>query len=106
MTDFDLPSSDHTVGAKVSPTTYSALPLRRSEKQIRLLHLKPGKFQAPLQAHLEIVSLSSNPQYEALSYVWGTPATQKRILLNDESFEIPITENLWACLQRLRDRRR
>lgn len=40
-------------------------------QSIRLLLLLPGEFNADIHFKLEHILLADNPQYEALSYVWG-----------------------------------
>lgn len=40
------------------------------------------------------------PEYEALSYTWGTQDGSANIMVNDQSF--PVTPNLLAALQQLR----
>jgi hypothetical protein len=44
--------------------------------------------------------LSNDPDYEALSYVWGDPHITKQIILSDKKFNVTI--NLEAALRRLR----
>jgi hypothetical protein len=44
--------------------------------------------------------LRNNPDYEALSYVWGDPHITKQIILSDKKFHV--TTNLEAALRRLR----
>jgi hypothetical protein len=41
------------------------------ENSIRLLRLLPGEHSDEIHCQLMAVSLSDNPEYEALSYVWG-----------------------------------
>ena len=52
---------------------YSALDEEASE--IRLMTLLPGRFEDDISITLETVTLTKKhiPQYEALSYVWGSP---------------------------------
>ncbi|MCJ1436819.1 hypothetical protein MMC27_006201 [Xylographa pallens] len=57
-------------------------PLDRGRRQIRLARLAPSKKhndQPSLSLH--IVSLDENPDYEALSYVWGDPKVTTPIQL-------------------------
>lgn len=67
---------------------------------IRLLHLRPGSFDAQLQCHLKYVNLQDDPTYEALSYVWGDPLSQEIIKINEQPWSI--TTNLGDALRRLR----
>jgi hypothetical protein len=45
-------------------------------REIRLVVLKVSHSEGQVLAFLNIVSLDSEPYYEAISYVWGTPVTQ------------------------------
>ena len=50
------------------------MPLDRERRQIRLVHLAPStQLDEQPCCSLEIVSLDEDPQYDALSYVWGDP---------------------------------
>ncbi|TQN72866.1 Heterokaryon incompatibility protein 6, OR allele [Colletotrichum shisoi] len=74
-----------------------------SGDQIRILELLPSGDEgpaAPLRGHVYIVSLSSNPDYEAVSYVWGKPDGRTNIEVSGRSFGI--SSNLDALLRRLR----
>ena len=55
----------------MKPYKYSNL---NGEDQIRLLHLLPGPASAEICIRIETVTLSADPlpQYEALSYAWGS----------------------------------
>lgn len=89
--------SSHEVGFK-SP--YS--PIDSENGEIRLLELLPGKFDDVIQMRLVPHNLSDESlvPYEALSYVWGTPITSSRALLNDVA--ITSTPNLECALRHLR----
>ncbi|KAI1866277.1 uncharacterized protein JN550_007665 [Neoarthrinium moseri] len=69
-------------------------------RQIRLLHLLPGVWDDQVSCELHVASLDDTPEYQALSYVWGSPETTKLILLH--GCEVPVTTNLHAALRRLR----
>ncbi|KAF2423390.1 heterokaryon incompatibility, partial [Tothia fuscella] len=43
--------------------------------------------------------LRDKPDYDALSYAWGTPNLSAQIVLNNESF--PVTQTLFAALQQI-----
>lgn len=85
--------------------SYPRLPFDEGKKQIRLLHLAPELHTAQLRGTLEVVALSDQPHYEALSYTWGAYAAQDRpkIVLNG-SHAVELTENLTRALRRLRHR--
>ena len=70
------------------------------EQQIRLLTLLPGNLDEPLQGELNVVSLSDNTKYEAISYSWESRELPATILCNGQ--RIPITSNLHAALDLFR----
>jgi hypothetical protein len=66
----------------------------------RVVILLPGKYQDGLQCDFQTYQVSSPPEYEALSYVWGT---QSRALpLLSDGKHIFITGTLDIALRRLR----
>ncbi|KAF7869936.1 hypothetical protein EAF04_004720 [Stromatinia cepivora] len=76
-------------------------PLRSDLCQIRRLALQPAvSFDDTLHGNLDVVSLESSPEYEALSYVWGSTTPAKTINLGDHL--ISITPNLDNALRNLR----
>ncbi|KAF7899412.1 hypothetical protein EAE99_012333 [Botrytis elliptica] len=76
-------------------------PLDSDLCQIRRLILQPAaNFDDPLYSHLDIVSLESNPDFEALSYVWGSTTPAKTINLGDRL--VAIGPNLDNALRNLR----
>jgi hypothetical protein len=77
-------------------------PLNKDAREIRLLRLEPGTFEDDLHISLEVVSLDHRPNYEALSYVWGTIRSPRPILVNGHPMKI--TENLDCALRYLRYR--
>ncbi|EEU41820.1 uncharacterized protein NECHADRAFT_54101, partial [Fusarium vanettenii 77-13-4] len=81
---------------------YSAL----QDGHIRLLRLMPNQDEhAPIQCQLFHYHLLDSAKgthlYEALSYVWGSPKKPRFIVTNEG--HLPVTENLYAALSRLRD---
>ena len=86
------------------PYRYSALPLPEAGKHTRLLRLSPGGFLDDLHVELEQVLLDGTPNYEALSYVWGSPADPVPILVGpSREHTISVTQNLATALRYLRD---
>ncbi|ORX92930.1 heterokaryon incompatibility protein-domain-containing protein, partial [Clohesyomyces aquaticus] len=77
--------------------------LDTQRREIRLLALLPGECTDPVSCQLHIDSLDREPLYEALSYVWGDSNEHRTILLDETEF--PVTDNLYAALRRLRNRR-
>jgi hypothetical protein len=82
--------------------TYEELPPR----SIRLLTLHPADYADPIECTIGSAELEAvKDQYDALSYSWGmdpdgSPGREHLILLNDTP--IPITQNLFEGLQRIR----
>jgi len=102
--------------------------LDRSKRYTRILHRHPKTIQGrneggniteatrpesrnagvaiPVQGHLDIrctfalASLDENPDYEALSYVWGDDTTGFRVTVDGSPFFV--TPNLYSALRHLR----
>ncbi|PVH67350.1 hypothetical protein DL98DRAFT_443881, partial [Cadophora sp. DSE1049] len=80
---------------------YEGKPLDASRRQIRLLTLQAGQWHSPICCDLAPQSLDSNPDYQALSYAWGsTDKNTKDITINGRPF--PVLPNLHSILKRLR----
>lgn len=70
--------------------------------EIRVIDISPAK--SPLDSiigHLRVVSLRDQPEYEALSYVWGDSRCTNQIILDGKKFAV--TGNLFEALTQLRD---
>ena len=85
-----------------APYTYQQL---SPGKTIRVLHLQPSSdLDSPIHCTFEEVNLSSpedqSCEYEALSYVWGSPVGNHAIYCEGQT--IFVTENCRAALRRLR----
>ena len=85
---------------------YSPLP----EGWIRLIKLIPNQdSQAPvcidfLDYHLSSELNTERPEYEALSYVWGSDTDRLFAWVgNSHDHSVPMTKNLYAALERLRN---
>ncbi|KAM7185053.1 Heterokaryon incompatibility protein (HET) domain containing protein [Naviculisporaceae sp. PSN 640] len=76
------------------------VPIDHSRHEIRLLAIFPGDWNDQIRAELRPVSLDANPQYRALSYVWGDTNNQPAITVN--GLEFHVTKNLFVALRRLR----
>lgn len=77
-------------------------PLNKEKREIRIVLLQPSEEEDDaLYADLEIVSLASEPEYKAISYVWGDPSHTTDIFLNGG--KVKITKSLGAALRRFRD---
>ncbi|KUJ18513.1 HET-domain-containing protein [Mollisia scopiformis] len=77
---------------------YSYTPL--SARQIRLLHLAPGKNPDPLKISFTASSIDNLPDYQALSYTWDSPAVKHYVLCDAKI--ISVTCNLMSALCQLR----
>ncbi|ORY17602.1 heterokaryon incompatibility protein-domain-containing protein [Clohesyomyces aquaticus] len=75
-------------------------PLAAEKDEIRLLKLRPGTWDEPLQCQFWIVEISQKPDYVALSYVWGDATHSYCIQVDGRP--LGVTENLYSALQRLR----
>lgn len=81
---------------------YEYHPLSKSEKEIRLFRLRSitpatSDHEAKILGSIEHASLLEEPCYTALSYVWGEPVLDSRILLDDGTY-VAITENVLIAL--------
>jgi len=68
--------------------------------ELRLILVEPGDFEEPIRCQLQHVELDRKPDYEAVSYVWGSRSDQESISLNRLRF--PVTTNLSIALRYLR----
>lgn len=76
------------------------MPLDSKQREIRLLQILPGHQQSAIEAKLESVSLNEKPQFNVLSYAWGSSDEQKSILIQDHEFSV--SNHLYQCLVNLR----
>jgi hypothetical protein len=82
-----------------STNEFSYIPLPGTA--IRLITLQPSvNFNSDLSCGISSWSLLENPQYEALSYTWGTSVKSSFVYLDGEHFEI--IANLESALRHLR----
>jgi hypothetical protein len=84
---------------------HQLLPLSVNHTSFRLLELDfssdaASADKATVHATMDIYDFRDAPEYEALSYAWGTQDGSSNIVLNDQWF--PVTPNLLAALQQLR----
>ena len=66
---------------------------------IRLIELHPGNRQSSVVVTFKVFKLEEAPEYDTLSYVWGSPENKGLITCNGQLFTI--TANLLLALQRL-----
>ncbi|PMD33372.1 HET-domain-containing protein, partial [Hyaloscypha variabilis F] len=85
------------------PSQPSPGPLYRPlfSSEIRLIRLRPGRWDDPIACDLITVRLDDKPKFVALSYAWGDAADTQPITLNKQNYNI--TVNLFQGLRRLRD---
>lgn len=67
---------------------------------IRCLILQPGLSDAPLHGKLKVFKLDQNPQYEAISYVWGSGVRSQTFVCDGKLTHI--TESLSTALHKFR----
>jgi hypothetical protein len=80
---------------------YSPLPLVNDGDSFRLLTIHPSdRLHSPLACTLRLARLSTNPEYEAISYCWGDPTFTKTVTVN--LLPKTVTTNLYDVLQALR----
>ena len=71
-------------------------PLITTKNEIRLVTIEPAlSSSAPIIASLHHASFDNNPEYDALSYTWGSPIDPVAITLNDQAFNV--TQITKAC---------
>ncbi|KAH8664888.1 heterokaryon incompatibility protein-domain-containing protein [Ilyonectria robusta] len=68
------------------------------DDEIRIVELHPANQGSALRWETRVVSLASSPEFEALSYVWGSPLDVVEV----PGSSIKITKSLYAALHRLR----
>ncbi|PSR80162.1 heterokaryon incompatibility protein-domain-containing protein, partial [Coniella lustricola] len=69
---------------------------------IRVLNVQPGEWDEKLSCNLVVVDLDEDPQYEAISYVWGNPQASKRSVIQVNGMPMSITQSLYTALKRYR----
>ncbi|KAH8763147.1 heterokaryon incompatibility protein-domain-containing protein, partial [Diaporthe sp. PMI_573] len=93
-----------------SQTAHDCVPLPHPDRQIRVLHLNPVYSSDPntapaLQGHLRVVSLPTNQDYSAISYVWaqkdpGTSGRENQLVINCNGHQhnVQLGLNCWSAL--------
>ncbi|KAK0707170.1 heterokaryon incompatibility protein-domain-containing protein [Apiosordaria backusii] len=88
-----------TISDDTPPFIYS--PLAKPESMIRLLKVKKAVFRAdPVDCELAHFDVHNAPPYAALSYCWGPPPNDRKVLCNQRAFFA--RPSLEASLKRLR----
>ena len=84
--------------SKGSETLYQ--PLDEACQTIRLLRIHPPSHKTPfIECTLYTARLDGNPQFTALSYVWGDPDVTETVIVNGISLQV--TVNLATALRHL-----
>lgn len=87
-----------------APAVYKYDPLP-GINYIRRVKIHPGTFEEAIVISLEVVPFSEDqrPEYEALSYVWGSPEQPEFVRVDDRNgLTISATRNLATALKYLR----
>lgn len=78
-------------------------PLPPKVQTIRLLRLLPNAFTTDVECELlERPIAEARNRYIAISYTWGNINTIKQVFITCNGVRIPISENLYTILRRLR----
>ncbi|XXH05480.1 hypothetical protein Hte_011910 [Hypoxylon texense] len=80
---------------------YNELGPGDQRQAIRLLLLLPGKQGDPLRCTIETNFLGNYPDYEALSYSWGSDQATERIICNDNTY-LALNQSPSSALRQLR----
>lgn len=91
------PATDHIPSQSQDLFTYSPID---NSYSVRILTLKAGSGDEPLVGYLTVENLDYNPDYEAISYVWGTEGRCSEILLDFKV--LPLTRSIHDALKRMR----
>lgn len=75
-------------------------PIDSENGEIRLVEVLPGRHNDVIQINLHTRNFSDKPNYEALSYAWGTTSSSNRAIIN--GCPVPVRESLDLGLRRLR----
>lgn len=98
--DQNFASTQESADRPAFQAIYSEFELRPDEKDIRLLTLLAGTFDAEIQCHLHTVSLNDDPPFTALSYCWGDAKSRANIVVNGHQFSV--TKSLEVALRYMR----
>jgi hypothetical protein len=85
--------------------SYYGPPLPTKE-HVRILKLQPGSDDAPIRCQLLATTLASAPDYEAVSYTWGSSVDPQAVYIDVEGVGKPrehlVTSNCVSALRRFR----
>ncbi|RYP11466.1 hypothetical protein DL765_007775 [Monosporascus sp. GIB2] len=85
-------------------TKRTLLPPIRQRTELRILHLRAGRYSDDIVCDISTQDLSSSPQYEALSYTWATESgdTTKCKTISLSGMPFQVTQNCENALRRVR----
>lgn len=68
---------------------------------IRLLELQPGRVEDERRCSINTTSLDGHPDYETISYCWGSNHAVDKIFCNNETY-LPLNQSLSSALRHFR----
>ncbi len=78
-----------------------------ASERIRLLRINPSEHLTPISCHFLTSSLQNHPDYDALSYCWGSQLTSQLCTITvDDRAGFYVTKHLLQALRRLRSKDR
>ncbi|CAN9365657.1 unnamed protein product [Alternaria alternata] len=103
MTDETLPTRQLKQTSQDKQNVYERHALRPNSNTIRVLDVQPIPKDAiegtPVNCTLRVIHLDRDPDFTALSYVWGDPEHKRSIVCDGVLF--PVTENCYSALWNL-----
>ncbi|OWY51408.1 HET-like protein [Alternaria alternata] len=103
MTDGTLPTRQLKQTSQDKQNVYERHALRPNSNTIRVLDVQPIPKDAiegtPVNCTLRVIHLDRDPDFTALSYVWGDPEHKRSIVCDGVLF--PVTENCYSALWNL-----
>lgn len=104
MADTILPVRQLQQDSQDRQNVYERHALRPDSNTIRVLHVEPIPRDAiegtPVRCTLRIISLDREPDFTALSYVWGDPKEEKSSIVCDNTL-FNVTKNCYSALWHL-----
>ncbi|RMZ18085.1 hypothetical protein D0860_00089 [Hortaea werneckii] len=101
---------DRSNGLSSGSLKYPYRPLDKESLEIRLLTIYPttDPSEVPVKCSLSHANLGKEPKpnYETISYAWGTSKERKTIVVDDFSLEVPVSAERAIRRMRLRDQSR
>ncbi|KIX99989.1 uncharacterized protein Z520_04627 [Fonsecaea multimorphosa CBS 102226] len=92
-----------TTAQSHSHAVYRGLTLDTDQDSIRLLTILPGAADSALHCRLNVVLLTADIHYEAISYTWGSDEEVHEIDINEDSDKFCVRPNLLDLLVSIRN---